>query len=193
RDRAQRTALLSGRFHRRARLLQAGPARASLWAERRAADLCSRRRRCQGARGRATGPGRRPRSRALPSAKRAGAQAAQSENADPGGDVGGVVSRALRPLHREVSAAGGADPTFMRLGDLGIKGNSHVMMNEKNNREIAAVIAQWLARTLPAKDEPRALFLAHRTKERRAAGLHHAPDGAMATRRGARLAPPCLG
>jgi hypothetical protein len=25
-------------------------------------------------------------------------------------------------------------------------------MNERNNREIAAVIAQWLDRTLPAKD-----------------------------------------
>ena len=46
----------------------------------------------------------------------------------------------------------GARPTFMRLADLGINGNSHVMMNEKNNREIAAAIAQWLARTLPGKD-----------------------------------------
>jgi hypothetical protein len=46
----------------------------------------------------------------------------------------------------------GADPAFMRLAALGIKGNSHVMMNEKNNKEIAAVIAQWLARTLPAKE-----------------------------------------
>jgi pimeloyl-ACP methyl ester carboxylesterase len=45
----------------------------------------------------------------------------------------------------------GARPTFMRLADLGIKGNSHVMMNEKNNKEIAAVIAQWLAQTLPEK------------------------------------------
>ena len=46
----------------------------------------------------------------------------------------------------------GADPTSQRLAALGIKGNSHVMMNEKNNKEIAAVIAQWLARTLPAKE-----------------------------------------
>jgi pimeloyl-ACP methyl ester carboxylesterase len=46
----------------------------------------------------------------------------------------------------------GAQPTFMRLADLGIKGNSHVMMNEKNNKEIAAVIAQWLGKTLPAKE-----------------------------------------
>jgi pimeloyl-ACP methyl ester carboxylesterase len=46
----------------------------------------------------------------------------------------------------------GAHPTFMRLADLGITGNSHVMMNEKNNKEIAAVIAQWLAQTLPGKN-----------------------------------------
>jgi pimeloyl-ACP methyl ester carboxylesterase len=46
----------------------------------------------------------------------------------------------------------GARPTFMRLADLGITGNSHVMMNEKNNKEIAAVIAQWLAQTLPGKN-----------------------------------------
>jgi pimeloyl-ACP methyl ester carboxylesterase len=46
----------------------------------------------------------------------------------------------------------GAQPTFMRLADLGIKGNSHVMMNETNNKEIAAVIAQWLGKTLPEKE-----------------------------------------
>jgi pimeloyl-ACP methyl ester carboxylesterase len=43
----------------------------------------------------------------------------------------------------------GAKPTFMRLSELGIKGNSHVMMNEKNNKEIAAAIAGWMAKTLP--------------------------------------------
>ena len=46
----------------------------------------------------------------------------------------------------------GVKPTFIRLADLGIKGNSHVMMMEKNNKEIAAVIAQWLGRTLPGKE-----------------------------------------
>ncbi|HEY7664782.1 MAG TPA: alpha/beta hydrolase [Xanthobacteraceae bacterium] len=45
----------------------------------------------------------------------------------------------------------GAQPTFLRLADLGIKGNSHVMMNEKNNKEIAAVIARWLDKALPEK------------------------------------------
>ncbi len=43
----------------------------------------------------------------------------------------------------------GANPTFMRLADQGIKGNSHVMMNEKNNKEIAAAIAAWLGKTIP--------------------------------------------
>jgi pimeloyl-ACP methyl ester carboxylesterase len=44
----------------------------------------------------------------------------------------------------------GVKPTFIKLADLGIKGNSHVMMMEKNNKEIAAVIAQWLDKALPA-------------------------------------------
>jgi pimeloyl-ACP methyl ester carboxylesterase len=41
----------------------------------------------------------------------------------------------------------GVKPSFIRLADLGIKGNSHVMMLEKNNKEIAAVIASWLDKT----------------------------------------------
>ena len=45
----------------------------------------------------------------------------------------------------------GVKPTFIRLADLGIKGNSHVMMQEKNTKEIAAVIYQWLDKTLPAE------------------------------------------
>jgi pimeloyl-ACP methyl ester carboxylesterase len=44
----------------------------------------------------------------------------------------------------------GVKPTYIRLADIGIKGNSHVMMLEKNNKEIAAVIAKWLDETLPA-------------------------------------------
>jgi pimeloyl-ACP methyl ester carboxylesterase len=44
----------------------------------------------------------------------------------------------------------GVKPTFIRLADLGIKGNSHVMMLEKNNKEISNVIAQWLDKALPA-------------------------------------------
>jgi len=45
----------------------------------------------------------------------------------------------------------GVKPTFLRLGEVGIKGNSHVMMNEKNNKEIAAAIHQWLEKTVVAQ------------------------------------------
>ena len=45
----------------------------------------------------------------------------------------------------------GASPTFIKLGDIGIKGNSHVLMLERNSREIAAVIARWLGSNVPAK------------------------------------------
>ena len=44
----------------------------------------------------------------------------------------------------------GVKPTWIKLAELGIKGNSHVMMQEKNNKEIAAVIYQWLDKALPA-------------------------------------------
>ena len=45
----------------------------------------------------------------------------------------------------------GVKPTHIKLADLGIRGNSHVMMNEKNNREIAAVIEKWLNQAVPGK------------------------------------------
>jgi hypothetical protein len=41
-------------------------------------------------------------------------------------------------------AQAGVKATHIRLAELGIHGNSHVMMNEKNNKEIAAVIGKWL-------------------------------------------------
>lgn len=40
----------------------------------------------------------------------------------------------------------GADVTQMRLGDLGIHGNGHAMMLEKNNVEVAAVITDWISK-----------------------------------------------
>jgi pimeloyl-ACP methyl ester carboxylesterase len=43
----------------------------------------------------------------------------------------------------------GIKPSFIKLAELGIRGNSHVMMLEKNNREIAAVIVKWLDQNLP--------------------------------------------
>jgi hypothetical protein len=44
----------------------------------------------------------------------------------------------------------GLKPTWIRLADLGIHGNSHVMMQEKNSKEIAAVIYGWLDKALRA-------------------------------------------
>jgi len=53
----------------------------------------------------------------------------------------------------------GVKPTFIKLADLNIRGNSHVMMLEKNNKEIGAVIARWLDKTLvPAKNGRRIAF-----------------------------------
>jgi pimeloyl-ACP methyl ester carboxylesterase len=40
----------------------------------------------------------------------------------------------------------GVHNTFIRLADQGVRGNGHMMMIEKNNNAIAAVIAQWLDR-----------------------------------------------
>jgi hypothetical protein len=33
---------------------------------------------------------------------------------------------------------------FIKLADIGIRGNGHFLMLEKNNMEIAAVIADWM-------------------------------------------------
>ena len=47
-------------------------------------------------------------------------------------------------------------PTWIKLADVGIHGNSHVMMLEKNNRQIGAVIGHWLDKTpAPAKKNNR--------------------------------------
>jgi pimeloyl-ACP methyl ester carboxylesterase len=38
----------------------------------------------------------------------------------------------------------GVEHDFVRLPDVGIRGNAHMMMLEKNNLEIAAFLRQWL-------------------------------------------------
>jgi pimeloyl-ACP methyl ester carboxylesterase len=43
----------------------------------------------------------------------------------------------------------GVHNEWMRLGAIGIHGNAHMMMIERNNQEIAAAIENWLSRTLP--------------------------------------------
>jgi pimeloyl-ACP methyl ester carboxylesterase len=44
----------------------------------------------------------------------------------------------------------GVHPTWTKLQDIGIHGNGHMMMLEKNNMEIAAVMSRWLEQTIPA-------------------------------------------
>ena len=41
-----------------------------------------------------------------------------------------------------IKAAGG-DITFIHLPDIGIRGNSHMMMVDKNNLQVADVIIKW--------------------------------------------------
>ena len=43
----------------------------------------------------------------------------------------------------------GVHPAFIKLGDIGIHGNGHMAMLEKNNMEIADVMSRWLTKSLP--------------------------------------------
>ena len=49
----------------------------------------------------------------------------------------------------------GMKPSFIRLADIGIHGDSHVLMLEKNSHAIAGVIARWLSMALPGKQAAR--------------------------------------
>src|SRR5215510_11405771 len=49
----------------------------------------------------------------------------------------------------------GVRNTFLRLADAGIRGNGHMMMLEKNSDAIAAVMADWLKKNVPATSKPR--------------------------------------
>ena len=42
----------------------------------------------------------------------------------------------------------GVSPVWIKLADIGIHGNGHMMMIEKNNAEIAGVISRWLAKNI---------------------------------------------
>jgi pimeloyl-ACP methyl ester carboxylesterase len=43
----------------------------------------------------------------------------------------------------------GLHPTFVKLAEAGIRGNGHMMMIEKNNHEIAALIDRWIDKSVP--------------------------------------------
>ena len=42
----------------------------------------------------------------------------------------------------------GVHPTWIKLADVGIRGNGHMMMLEKNSDRIASVMVRWLGKTL---------------------------------------------
>ena len=44
----------------------------------------------------------------------------------------------------------GVRPTWIKLADAGIHGNGHMLMLEKNNAEIAALMSGWLDKAVPA-------------------------------------------
>jgi hypothetical protein len=48
----------------------------------------------------------------------------------------------------------GVHPTWIKLADVGIHGNGHMMMLEKNNQNIASVMSRWLAKTLALPGQP---------------------------------------
>jgi pimeloyl-ACP methyl ester carboxylesterase len=50
----------------------------------------------------------------------------------------------------------GVHPTWLKLGDVGIHGNGHMMMLEKNNLRVADVIVRWLATSAPVISTGRA-------------------------------------
>jgi len=45
----------------------------------------------------------------------------------------------------------GVHPSWIKLSEIGVHGNGHMMMLERNNQEIAAELSRWLAKALPMK------------------------------------------
>jgi pimeloyl-ACP methyl ester carboxylesterase len=45
----------------------------------------------------------------------------------------------------------GVHPTFIKLAEVGIRGNGHMMMLERNNLAIAALMSAWLTKSIPGE------------------------------------------
>ena len=56
-----------------------------------------------------------------------------------------VAYRKAALAYADVMRAAGGKVDVVNLPERGIKGNSHMLMMDKNNREVLDVIAQWLA------------------------------------------------
>ena len=67
------------------------------------------------------------------------------------GPVIGGEGAALSPRLDDTSlhlGQAGVKHDFVRLQDVGIRGNAHMMMLEKNNQEIAGFIAGWAEKNI---------------------------------------------
>jgi hypothetical protein len=66
-----------------------------------------------------------------------------------------VAEASYHAAYDHVTAAyltqAGVPNTFLRLTDVGIRGNGHMMMLEKNSDAIAAAMRKWLLKAVPAK------------------------------------------
>jgi hypothetical protein len=60
-----------------------------------------------------------------------------------------VTSGQLYAEFQIPSKQAGVHPKWIKLADVGIHGNGHMMMLEKNNLEIGAVMSKWLDNVLP--------------------------------------------
>jgi hypothetical protein len=59
----------------------------------------------------------------------------------------GQLQRGLKKVdmaYGEAIKKAGGSADWINLPDIGIKGNSHMLMQDKNNSEIAEVIQKWL-------------------------------------------------
>jgi len=74
----------------------------------------------------------------------------------------------------------GVDNDFVRLPDIGIRGNSHYLMLEKNSDQIAGVVANWLRkRVTPVNAGPRALTDGTKREDDMSNWLRHSITAAM--------------
>lgn len=54
----------------------------------------------------------------------------------------------MRKLHERILELGD-DSTWVHLPEMGIRGNTHAMMQENNNDQIADMINDWLVKKVP--------------------------------------------
>jgi hypothetical protein len=87
-------------------------------------------------------------------AEGAGAQADQSQEYPDAASAEASFGAPTAHCNAAFLKQAGVPVDFIRLADIGIRGNGHFLMLEKNNLEIAAVIADWLDRRVTRSETP---------------------------------------